>query len=186
MVAILSLGTPRPLPLRPRGGGTSLRFEVGHGDLLVMGGSCQRTWEHAVPKTSQPLGRGSACSSGRAGCGDTGARTWERVPGPVSAEVAAAGAGGGHRDPERAQGGGDQVDGAATGAARPGPWIDGSAGATVAIRRWRSQTCGGQMTFTMPVSSSRLRNTTPRAVGGRCRWVTSPATATSGIRGGGR
>ena len=56
MVAILSLGTPRPLLLRPRGGGTSLRFELGHGDLLVMGGSCQRTWEHAVPKTSQPAG----------------------------------------------------------------------------------------------------------------------------------
>ena len=56
MVAIVSLGTPRPLTLRPRGGGTSLRFEVGHGDLLVMGGSCQRTWEHAVPKTSQPVG----------------------------------------------------------------------------------------------------------------------------------
>ena len=25
---------------------------MGHGDLLVMGGSCQRTWEHAVPKTA--------------------------------------------------------------------------------------------------------------------------------------
>jgi alkylated DNA repair dioxygenase AlkB len=56
MVAILSLGAARPLLLRPRGGGTSRRFEVGHGDLLVMGGSCQRTWEHAVPKTSQPVG----------------------------------------------------------------------------------------------------------------------------------
>src|SRR6266566_4691336 len=63
MVAILSLGTPRPLLLRPRSvkragevGGASLRFEVGHGDLLVMGGTCQRTWEHAVPKTSQPVG----------------------------------------------------------------------------------------------------------------------------------
>jgi alkylated DNA repair dioxygenase AlkB len=57
MVAILSLGTPRALLLRPRGGGARpLRFEVGHGDLLVMGGSCQRTWEHAVPKTSQPVG----------------------------------------------------------------------------------------------------------------------------------
>ncbi|MFW0795967.1 alpha-ketoglutarate-dependent dioxygenase AlkB [Gordonia sp. CPCC 205515] len=52
MVAILSLGSPRPLLLRPRGGGSSLRFVVGPGDLLVMGGSCQRTWEHAVPKTS--------------------------------------------------------------------------------------------------------------------------------------
>ena len=60
MVAIMSLGTPRPLLLRPRsrqpGGGSSLRFELGHGDLLVMGGSCQRTWEHAVPKTSRAIG----------------------------------------------------------------------------------------------------------------------------------
>ena len=56
MVAIVSLGAARPLLLRPRGGGGSLRFEAGHGDLLVMGGSCQRTWEHAVPKTSRPAG----------------------------------------------------------------------------------------------------------------------------------
>jgi alkylated DNA repair dioxygenase AlkB len=56
MVAILSLGTPRALLLRPRGGGPSRRYELGHGDLLVMGGSCQRTWEHAVPKTSQAAG----------------------------------------------------------------------------------------------------------------------------------
>ena len=57
MVAIVSLGTARPLLLRPRGGGAaSLRFEVGHGDLLVMGGSCQRTWEHAVPKTTRSIG----------------------------------------------------------------------------------------------------------------------------------
>lgn len=57
MVAILSLGTPRTLALRPRGGGApALRYEVGHGDLLVMGGSCQRTWEHAVPKSARPLG----------------------------------------------------------------------------------------------------------------------------------
>ena len=56
MVAILSLGTPRALLLRPRGGGRSLRFEIGHGDLLVMGGSCQRTWEHAVPKTAKAIG----------------------------------------------------------------------------------------------------------------------------------
>ena len=27
-----------------------------HGDLLVMGGSCQRTWEHAIPKTTKPIG----------------------------------------------------------------------------------------------------------------------------------
>ncbi len=56
MVAIIVLGAPRPLLLRPRGGGRALRFELGHGDLLVMGGSCQRTWEHAVPKTARPVG----------------------------------------------------------------------------------------------------------------------------------
>ncbi len=56
MVAIVSLGTPRPLLLRPRGGGSSLRFVVGHGDLLVMGGSCQRTWDHAIPKVDASVG----------------------------------------------------------------------------------------------------------------------------------
>jgi alkylated DNA repair dioxygenase AlkB len=56
MVAILSLGTPRALALRPRGGGQAIRHELGHGDLIVMGGSCQRTWEHAVPKTARPVG----------------------------------------------------------------------------------------------------------------------------------
>jgi alkylated DNA repair dioxygenase AlkB len=56
MVAILSLGEARRLSLRPRTGGASLSFPVGHGDLLVMGGSCQRTWEHAVLKTARPVG----------------------------------------------------------------------------------------------------------------------------------
>ena len=56
MVAIVSFGSPRTLALRPRGGGPSLAFPLGHGDLLVMGGSCQRTWEHAVPKTSRAVG----------------------------------------------------------------------------------------------------------------------------------
>jgi alkylated DNA repair dioxygenase AlkB len=57
MVAIVSFGSPRNLLLRPRGGGAeSLRFPLGHGDLIVMGGSCQRTWEHAVPKTARPVG----------------------------------------------------------------------------------------------------------------------------------
>ncbi|MYV49824.1 alpha-ketoglutarate-dependent dioxygenase AlkB [Streptomyces sp. SID2888] len=56
LVAILSVGTPRDLALRPRGGGPSLRHPLGHGDLIVMGGSCQRTWEHAVPKSSRAIG----------------------------------------------------------------------------------------------------------------------------------
>ena len=57
MVAILSLGAPRAFLMRPRGGGgPSRRYEIGHGDLLVMGGSCQRAWEHAVPKTARAVG----------------------------------------------------------------------------------------------------------------------------------
>ena len=52
MVAIVSVGDPRRLLLRPRGGGASIALTMGHGDLVVMGGSCQRTWEHAVPKVA--------------------------------------------------------------------------------------------------------------------------------------
>jgi alkylated DNA repair dioxygenase AlkB len=53
MVAIVSLGDPRRLHLRPRAGGSdTIQIEMGHGDLVVMGGSCQRTWEHAVPKVA--------------------------------------------------------------------------------------------------------------------------------------
>jgi alkylated DNA repair dioxygenase AlkB len=51
-VAIVSLGEPRPFRLRPRGGGSSLSWAVGRGDLLVMGGPCQRTCEHAIPKVA--------------------------------------------------------------------------------------------------------------------------------------
>lgn len=57
MVAILSVGEPRDLLLRPAGGGgTVVRRPLGHGDLIVMGGSCQRTWEHCVPKTARAAG----------------------------------------------------------------------------------------------------------------------------------
>lgn len=57
MVAIVSFGSPRNLMLRPRAGGhDTVRFPLGHGDLIVMGGSCQRTWEHAIPKTAKPVG----------------------------------------------------------------------------------------------------------------------------------
>ncbi|MEU4745647.1 alpha-ketoglutarate-dependent dioxygenase AlkB [Actinosynnema sp. NPDC023658] len=57
MVAIVSVGTPRALALRPRGGGgATARYALGHGDLIVMGGSCQRTWEHAVPKATRAVG----------------------------------------------------------------------------------------------------------------------------------
>jgi alkylated DNA repair dioxygenase AlkB len=50
VVAVLSLGGARRFLLRPTGGGASVRHELRAGDLLVMGGSCQRTWQHSVPK----------------------------------------------------------------------------------------------------------------------------------------
>ena len=52
VIAVLSLGGRRRFLLRPKGGGRSLRFELHSGDLLVMGGSCQRTWDHSVPKVA--------------------------------------------------------------------------------------------------------------------------------------
>ncbi|MCD9196683.1 alpha-ketoglutarate-dependent dioxygenase AlkB [Aeromicrobium wangtongii] len=56
MVAIVSIGAARRLSLRPRGGGEQIGFSLGHGDLVVMGGSCQRTWDHAILKTARPVG----------------------------------------------------------------------------------------------------------------------------------
>jgi len=52
IVATVSLGGPRRFLLRPRGGGTSMPFALGLGDLLAMGGTCQRTWQHSVPKVA--------------------------------------------------------------------------------------------------------------------------------------
>ena len=56
MVAILSVGAERTLSIRPKGGGAVMKFPVGHGDLVVMGGSSQRTHEHAILKTKQAVG----------------------------------------------------------------------------------------------------------------------------------
>jgi alkylated DNA repair dioxygenase AlkB len=52
IVATVSLGGARRFLIRPKTGGETHSFSLGHGDLVVMGGSCQRTWEHAVPKTA--------------------------------------------------------------------------------------------------------------------------------------
>ncbi len=53
VVAIVSLGQPRPFLLRPHGGGPVRRVELGGGDLFVMGGACQTDWEHTVPKVAR-------------------------------------------------------------------------------------------------------------------------------------
>ncbi len=53
LVGLVSLGAARPFLLRPLGGGQSRRFVLGSGDLLVMGGTCQHRFEHAVPKLTR-------------------------------------------------------------------------------------------------------------------------------------
>jgi alkylated DNA repair dioxygenase AlkB len=53
IVALVSVGEPRKFLLRPKEGGASRAFMLGRGDLLVTGGSCQRTWEHSVPKVAK-------------------------------------------------------------------------------------------------------------------------------------
>jgi alkylated DNA repair dioxygenase AlkB len=52
IVATVSLGGPRRFLIRPKGGGSSQAFNLGSGDLVVMGGACQRLWEHTVPKVA--------------------------------------------------------------------------------------------------------------------------------------
>lgn len=53
VIAIVSVGAPRRFLLHPVAGGRSRVFSLGWGDLLVMGGSCQRTWLHSVPKAAR-------------------------------------------------------------------------------------------------------------------------------------
>ena len=48
-LAVLSLGAPRRLLLRPRAGGDALVLTAGHGDLIVLGGDWRHAWELAVP-----------------------------------------------------------------------------------------------------------------------------------------
>lgn len=52
LVATISLGHPRRFLMRPRGGATQLSLRLGPGDLIVMGGTSQRTWQHAIPKVA--------------------------------------------------------------------------------------------------------------------------------------
>jgi alkylated DNA repair dioxygenase AlkB len=56
VVATISLGQPRKFLLRPTTGGASITYQLGRGDLVVMGGTCQRTWRHAIPKVAHALG----------------------------------------------------------------------------------------------------------------------------------
>lgn len=56
VMAILSLGARRQFNLSEVDGPGRHRLEMGEGDLLVMGGTIQRTWRHAVPKSNRMVG----------------------------------------------------------------------------------------------------------------------------------
>ena len=56
IVAIVSVGQSRPFQMRQNGGGASLTWGLGDGDLFVMGGACQHDWEHCVPKVRTTTG----------------------------------------------------------------------------------------------------------------------------------
>jgi alkylated DNA repair dioxygenase AlkB len=57
IVATVSIGEPRPFLIRPRiPGARALRYQLGWGDLVVMGGTAQVTCEHAVPKVRHVKG----------------------------------------------------------------------------------------------------------------------------------
>jgi alkylated DNA repair dioxygenase AlkB len=58
LVAIVSLGAPRRLLVRPRRKADRARhdLELGHGALLVMGGTCQRHYVHGVPRQAGAAG----------------------------------------------------------------------------------------------------------------------------------
>lgn len=73
LVAIVTLGAARPFLLRPGGGGRSVDLRPASGDLLVMGGTCQATFEHAVPKTAADPGPRISASI-----------RWAARPGPLN------------------------------------------------------------------------------------------------------
>jgi alkylated DNA repair dioxygenase AlkB len=52
LVASVSLGATRRLVLRPRRGRDTgpLAYELSHGSLLIMGGTCQRQYHHGIPR----------------------------------------------------------------------------------------------------------------------------------------
>lgn len=56
IVPVLSLGATRRFMIRPEAGGPSTVLTPAGGDLIVMGGRCQRDWRHCVPKQKTPAG----------------------------------------------------------------------------------------------------------------------------------
>lgn len=54
-IASLSLGATRTFRIRHNTTRQTHSFQLVDGTLLIMGGTMQRFWQHAVPKTAQPV-----------------------------------------------------------------------------------------------------------------------------------
>ena len=56
VIPVLSLGATRRFLIRPDGGGPSTTIVTHGGDLVVMGGRCQKDYQHSVPRQKQRAG----------------------------------------------------------------------------------------------------------------------------------
>lgn len=56
VVASVSLGAVRKFVMKHVATRESLSFQLAHGSLLVMAGTCQHHWRHGVPKTAETVG----------------------------------------------------------------------------------------------------------------------------------
>jgi alkylated DNA repair dioxygenase AlkB len=56
VIPVLSLGAARRFLIRPAGGGQSKAIMAHGGDLIVMGGRCQKDYVHSVPKQKHAAG----------------------------------------------------------------------------------------------------------------------------------
>jgi alkylated DNA repair dioxygenase AlkB len=55
-IASISLGSVRHFVLKHIKTGEKLKYDLAHGSLLLMGGTCQHHWVHGVPKTKAAVG----------------------------------------------------------------------------------------------------------------------------------
>lgn len=56
VIASISLGAVRQFVLKHKKSGEKRKFDLAHGSLLIMGGTCQHHWIHCVPKTKNAVG----------------------------------------------------------------------------------------------------------------------------------
>ena len=55
VIASISLGGVRQFVLKHPRSGETRKYDLAHGSLLIMGGSCQHHWVHGVPKTKSAI-----------------------------------------------------------------------------------------------------------------------------------